>query len=245
MSIPDHARANFQTLLRAAADGNLALMECIDAVTGEPRYVICAVGRGGTHFLFTPFGHLADGNPFDAYCRRPGPRRTDRPPDPPFSACLGAAVRGSTGKPFPHRLTPMRDPRSLNRARSPARRSGIRRRRRCARFSTSMKSGVPAVAVYIGRGNKWGNPFRIGADGDRATVSRNMRLAARSASSASGSRRVAGLRSRLLLRAAPLSWRSAAVARGRHTRRTDRVVARSRRISGRAVRRGRGRPGRV
>src|SRR5579871_3954884 len=67
MSIPDHARANFQTLLRAAADGNLALMECIDAVTGESRYVICAVGRDGRGFLFTPFGHLADGNPFDAY----------------------------------------------------------------------------------------------------------------------------------------------------------------------------------
>lgn len=26
MSIPDHARANYATLLRAAADGNLALM---------------------------------------------------------------------------------------------------------------------------------------------------------------------------------------------------------------------------
>jgi hypothetical protein len=42
MSIPDHARANFQTLL-------------------------CAVGRDGADFLFTPFGHLADGNPYDAY----------------------------------------------------------------------------------------------------------------------------------------------------------------------------------
>ena len=67
MSIPDHARANFQTLLRAAADGNLALMECTDAATGEPRYVICAVGRDGTDFLFTPFCHLTGGNPFDAY----------------------------------------------------------------------------------------------------------------------------------------------------------------------------------
>ena len=27
--------------------------------------------------------------------------------------------------------------------------------------------GVPAGAVYIGRGSKWGNPFRIGPDGDR------------------------------------------------------------------------------
>ena len=67
MTIPDHARANFETLLCAAADGNLALMECADALTGEPRYVICAVGRDGAEFVFTPFGHLADGNPFDAY----------------------------------------------------------------------------------------------------------------------------------------------------------------------------------
>ncbi|MGV0818907.1 DUF6117 family protein [Martelella sp. AMO21009] len=72
MSIPDHARANFQTLLRAAADGNLALLECADAETGAVRYVICAVGRDDEEFLFTPFGHLADGNPYEAY----------RPPEP-------------------------------------------------------------------------------------------------------------------------------------------------------------------
>jgi hypothetical protein len=67
MTLPDHARANFETLLRAAAEGNLALMECANALTGEPRYVMCAVGRDGAEFVFTPFGHLADGNPFDAY----------------------------------------------------------------------------------------------------------------------------------------------------------------------------------
>ena len=50
MSIPDHARANFQTLLRAAADGNLALLECADAETGAVRYVICAVGRDAGEF---------------------------------------------------------------------------------------------------------------------------------------------------------------------------------------------------
>lgn len=72
MSIPDYARANFQTLLRAAGDGNLALMECLDAETAQPRYVICAVARDGADFVFTPFGHLAEGIPYDAY----------RPPDP-------------------------------------------------------------------------------------------------------------------------------------------------------------------
>ncbi|ACI59567.1 conserved hypothetical protein (plasmid) [Rhizobium leguminosarum bv. trifolii WSM2304] len=72
MAIPDHARANFDTLLRAAADGNLALMECLDASTREPRYVLCAVGRSDGEYLLTPFGHLADANPYDAYL----------PPDP-------------------------------------------------------------------------------------------------------------------------------------------------------------------
>ncbi|EFI53005.1 DUF6117 family protein [Afipia sp. 1NLS2] len=78
MSIPDHARANFQTLLRAAADGNLALMECTDAATGDTRFVICAVGRDGTDFMFTPFGHLPDGNPYDAYVP-PHPTLRDDP----------------------------------------------------------------------------------------------------------------------------------------------------------------------
>ena len=76
MTIPDHARANFETLLRAAAEGNLALMECADALTGEPRYVMCTVGRDGAEFVFTPFGHLADGNPFDVYLP-PSDSRTD------------------------------------------------------------------------------------------------------------------------------------------------------------------------
>ena len=29
---------------------------------------------------------------------------------------------------------------------------------------------APSDAVYIGRGSPWGNPFRIGKDGDRALV---------------------------------------------------------------------------
>ena len=29
---------------------------------------------------------------------------------------------------------------------------------------------IPRGAVYIGRGSKWGNPFKIGPDGDRADV---------------------------------------------------------------------------
>jgi hypothetical protein len=67
MSIPHFARTNFNTLLQAAADGNLALMECTDAITHVPRFVICAIGRDNGDHVFTPFGHLAEGNPFEAY----------------------------------------------------------------------------------------------------------------------------------------------------------------------------------
>ena len=45
MSIPAYAPANFDMLLRAAIASDLALVECADAVTGDPRYVLCAVAR--------------------------------------------------------------------------------------------------------------------------------------------------------------------------------------------------------
>ncbi len=71
MAIPDYARANFETLMKAAKAGDLALMECTDVASGETRYVLCAVsrsiGRDTGDFIMTPFGHLAPGNPYDAY----------------------------------------------------------------------------------------------------------------------------------------------------------------------------------
>src|SRR6266700_4878504 len=38
------------------------------------------------------------------------------------------------------------------------------------RVLNKRKLGIPAGSIYIGRGSKWGNPFRIGPDGDRAIV---------------------------------------------------------------------------
>jgi hypothetical protein len=49
-------------------------------MTGEPRYVICAIGRDVGDYVMTPFGHLAPGNPYEAY----EPPRTA--PDPSESA---------------------------------------------------------------------------------------------------------------------------------------------------------------
>jgi hypothetical protein len=61
-------RKNFNTLIQAAEQGDLALMECTDAKTGETRAVICAANRNPDGSVdFVPFGHMAEGNPFDAY----------------------------------------------------------------------------------------------------------------------------------------------------------------------------------
>ena len=67
MAIPDHARTNFETLLKAAEAGDLALMECTEVESGETRYVLCAVGRDNDAFAMNPFGHLAPSNPYEAY----------------------------------------------------------------------------------------------------------------------------------------------------------------------------------
>lgn len=68
MAIPKGYRDNFKTLLRAAADDSLALVESTDVASGEPRFLVCAIGRGNAgEYLITPFGHLCNGNPFEEY----------------------------------------------------------------------------------------------------------------------------------------------------------------------------------
>ena len=58
-------RQNFETILNAAQNGDLALLECADAASGEKRSVVCAVNRDGTDFVFVPLAKLFIGNPYD------------------------------------------------------------------------------------------------------------------------------------------------------------------------------------
>lgn len=67
MSIPQAYAQNFETLVRAAKADDLALVECTEAGTGVTRFVLCAIGRDQSDYVMTPFGHLADGNPFESY----------------------------------------------------------------------------------------------------------------------------------------------------------------------------------
>ena len=89
--VPGGADAGKQAVEQIGAGvGDLALVECTDAMTGEPRYVICAIARGAD-YVIRPFGHLAPGNPYEAY-EPPrdlaGPRRV----------CAGPRVRARPGR---------------------------------------------------------------------------------------------------------------------------------------------------
>ena len=65
MAIQKGDKRNFDTLLKAAKHGELALLECQDSSSGEARSVICAVNRDGEGFEFVPLAKLFSGNPYD------------------------------------------------------------------------------------------------------------------------------------------------------------------------------------
>lgn len=58
-------RANFETLERAFKHGDVALMECTDAMTGKPVIAICAVNTVNGEYEFSPLAKMFDGNPYE------------------------------------------------------------------------------------------------------------------------------------------------------------------------------------
>ena len=65
MAIGKGDRQNFETMLEAARQGDLALLECIDSNSGEVRNVICAVNRSGETFELVPLAKLFVGDPYE------------------------------------------------------------------------------------------------------------------------------------------------------------------------------------
>lgn len=65
MSIPEGYKANFETLLKAAKNGDLALVECTDTLTSKPVFTLCAIGHEGGEYAMSPLAKMFDGNPFD------------------------------------------------------------------------------------------------------------------------------------------------------------------------------------
>lgn len=58
-------KANFETLRRAAAAGDLALVDCQDKSTLKPVRVICAMQRERDGITMVPLAKLFDGDPYE------------------------------------------------------------------------------------------------------------------------------------------------------------------------------------
>lgn len=66
MAIARGHKVNFDTLLRAAKNGYLALVECTDAKTGDIVIVLCATApRGDGTVEISPFAKMFNGDPFE------------------------------------------------------------------------------------------------------------------------------------------------------------------------------------
>lgn len=63
--ISDGHKQNLDTIIRAAMNGDLTVVECQSKETGQRVVVLCATYRvvGGT--AIAPFAKMFDGNPFE------------------------------------------------------------------------------------------------------------------------------------------------------------------------------------
>ncbi len=65
MALAKGHKSNFKVLLEAVANGDVALMECQLAATGETVAVICAANRlPNGEVEFAPFAMLFNDNPY-------------------------------------------------------------------------------------------------------------------------------------------------------------------------------------
>lgn len=70
MSIPTGHKTNLSTLIKAASNGHLALVECTDAVTKKTVIAVCAIStsrgaNGKPDYQITPLAKMFDGNPYE------------------------------------------------------------------------------------------------------------------------------------------------------------------------------------
>lgn len=72
-SISTHHENNFTTLCEAVRNGDVCLMLCTDAKTGEHATVLCIVNEGidpdtgEEAYEMLPVATMIEGNPFEAY----------------------------------------------------------------------------------------------------------------------------------------------------------------------------------
>lgn len=65
MAIPKGYRANLNTIIAAAKNGDLCIMECTDKATGKTVITLCAAERKDGQVQMTPLAKMFDGNPYE------------------------------------------------------------------------------------------------------------------------------------------------------------------------------------
>ena len=64
MAIQAGYKHNFETLIQAVTNGDVCLLECTDAVTGQAVIAVCAVNRDGEEVALVPLARLFDDDPY-------------------------------------------------------------------------------------------------------------------------------------------------------------------------------------
>lgn len=65
--LTDVERANFETLLQAAGNGDLALLQTRENATGNAVALVCAVNRSAEAYFMLPIAVMIEGDPFELY----------------------------------------------------------------------------------------------------------------------------------------------------------------------------------
>ncbi len=58
---------NLQTIIKAAKNGDLALMECKRVKDGKIVAVLCCVERQGKEYIFAPMAEMFEDNPYEQW----------------------------------------------------------------------------------------------------------------------------------------------------------------------------------
>lgn len=67
MALRDGDKTNFGTLKQAAADGQLALLDCRRKADGAKVALICAVNFDGEEYEMVPLAVMIEGNPYKLF----------------------------------------------------------------------------------------------------------------------------------------------------------------------------------
>lgn len=67
MALRKGDKANYETLLRAAKSGDLALISAIRKADGAKVALVCAVNRDDEDYQFVPLAVMVEGNPYEAF----------------------------------------------------------------------------------------------------------------------------------------------------------------------------------